>query len=146
MLAPELEGTAILDLFAGTGALGLEALSRGARRAVFVESDRGTAQVIEQNLDIVGGDGEVLAVPAARALATLPGPFDIAFLDPPYDANLLVPTLADLAARELVSELLVCEHRGGEDPPEAPSGWTRSDSRRFGDVALAFYRKKGAAL
>jgi 16S rRNA (guanine966-N2)-methyltransferase len=146
MLAPELEGTAILDLFAGTGALGLEALSRGAGSAVFVESDRRTAQLLEQNLATVGGDGQVLAMPAARALTTLTGPFDIAFLDPPYDANLLGPTLADLAARDLVRELLVCEHRGSEEPPAAPSGWTRSDARRFGDVALAFYRKKGAAL
>ncbi len=146
MIAPELDGAAVLDLFAGTGALGLEALSRGADRAVFVERDPITTRILRENVARVTGDARVLPVPAARALDQLAGDtFDVAFLDPPFDAGLLAPTLGALAARDLVARLIVCEHRASDPAPAAPGGWTLADRRRFGDVALALYRKKGPA-
>jgi 16S rRNA (guanine(966)-N(2))-methyltransferase RsmD len=144
ILASEVVDASVLDLFAGSGALALEALSRGANRAVFVEADRRTALLLERNLEAVGGDGRVLAMPVARALDLLASEgqsFDLAFLDPPYDAGLLAPALSDVAARNLVGGWLIAEHRGSSEPPAAPPGWSRHDHRRFGDVAISMYRK-----
>jgi 16S rRNA (guanine966-N2)-methyltransferase len=97
MLASRLgsfEGLAVADLFAGSGALGLEALSRGAARCTFVETDRAAIEAIRRNLAALGAEGDILAAPAEQA--RLPGPLDLAFLDPPYRSGLAAPALARL--------------------------------------------------
>ena len=98
MLASRLgsfEDLQVADLFAGSGALGLEALSRGAAPCVFVENDRGAIEAIRRNIDALGASGEVLARAAEHA--ALPGPVDLAFLDPPYGSGLAPAVLAKLA-------------------------------------------------
>jgi 16S rRNA (guanine(966)-N(2))-methyltransferase RsmD len=153
MLAPELARARILDLFAGTGALGIEALSRGAASAVFVEKDRAAAALLEQNLAVLGdADASVMAEPVGRALETLAARrarFDIVFADPPYDAGLLAPTLSALAEHRLVAArgIVVCEHHGKGEPPAPPVAWHLSQTRAYGDVALSFFGPdKGVAV
>jgi len=133
------DGTAVLDLFAGSGALGLEALSRGAARAVFVESDRDACRAINANLDRLRLTGaRVLCQDVRRFLATERGPYDLILLDPPYD---LVDALAEpLAAHlpRLLTEdgLVVYETAAAQEPslPLAPR-----TSRRYGSVRLTLF-------
>jgi 16S rRNA (guanine966-N2)-methyltransferase len=85
-LLGEVSGARVLDLFAGSGALGIEALSRGASTAVFVERDPRAAAAARRNLASVGADGEVRRQDVLRFLASAPGTFDLVFADPPYDS------------------------------------------------------------
>lgn len=145
MLGPELDRARVLDLFAGTGALGIEALSRGAATAVFVERDRTTAALLRENLTVLGeADASVMVQPVARALKTLAmrqTRFNVVFADPPYDAGLLAPTLSGLAEHRLVEAggVVVCEHHGKGEPPTPPAAWRLSETRAYGDVALSFF-------
>jgi 16S rRNA (guanine966-N2)-methyltransferase len=88
------EGLAVADLFAGSGALGLEALSRGAAHCIFVETDRAAVDAIRRNLTALGASGEIVTTPAEHA--RLSGPLDLAFLDPPYGSGLASAVLATL--------------------------------------------------
>ena len=99
MLA-DVQGARVLDLYAGSGALGIEALSRGARLAVFVERDRRALAAIRRNLDAVGAEATVLARDALSVLGEQRGPDDLVFCDPPYDAaaRLAAPLSAALPA------------------------------------------------
>jgi 16S rRNA (guanine966-N2)-methyltransferase len=81
----DVSGARVLDLYAGSGALGIEALSRGAESAVFVERDRGALAALERNLEAIGASGEVRRQDVARFLARPEGTFDLVFCDPPYD-------------------------------------------------------------
>ena len=99
ILAPEMSGADFLDLFAGTGSVGLEALSRGAGRATFVESDRRHLAVLRENVAAVaaGGRAEVVASDAYRWLGNYSGPgFSIAFADPPYALGAVPKVLSEL--------------------------------------------------
>ena len=93
-----LEGAVVLDLFAGSGALGIEALSRGAEWAVFVERDRAALAALERNLEATGAPGEVRRQDVARFLARPEGTFDLVFCDPPYDG---APAVGDALAGAL---------------------------------------------
>lgn len=88
------EGLQVADIFAGSGALGLEALSRGAAQCVFVDNDRAALDAIRANLDTLGGRGDVRAGAAERIRLTQP--LDLVFLDPPYGSELAVPALVNL--------------------------------------------------
>jgi 16S rRNA (guanine(966)-N(2))-methyltransferase RsmD len=138
----------VLDLFAGTGAVGIEALSRGAARAVFVERDRRALRVLRANLAALGLGRQQARVVAGDALAALPAlsaseaPFDLVFLDPPYEGPLGERALRAVAATPLVTEAtrLVVQHFV-KTPPPAPAGLTvERESRRFGETALTFFR------
>lgn len=117
MLSPYLEGATFLDLFAGSGQIGLEALSRGAREATFVEQDRKACACIQQNIDFTGfaGKSEVLCMDVLAAIDRLErgrvGPFDLIFLDPPYEKELERRVLERLSGSPLVAPeaLLVVE-------------------------------------
>ena len=141
VLAARVEGAAVLDLFAGTGALGIEALSRGASRAVFVESHRDSARAIVQSLargDLAGRSSVVRgALPGP--IETLEGPFDLIFLDPPYDSDQASPTLSAIGPLLASGGLVVYEHRSRYNPPERPLGLTLTDRRVYGDTAVAFF-------
>jgi 16S rRNA (guanine966-N2)-methyltransferase len=88
------EGLRVADLFAGSGALGLEALSRGAAHCVFIDRDRAAVEAIRANLAALGADGEVL--PGSAEHARIPGPLNLVFLDPPYGSGLAAPVLERL--------------------------------------------------
>ena len=144
------EGNAVLDLFAGTGALGIEALSRGAAHATFVENARTALRALRQNLASLGlGDvTTVLPITVERALrapAWRDG-FDLVFLDPPYAvvrSGRFTEALATAVERGLVASLrpsarVILEHTSVENAP-AISGITLEATRVYGDTALSFY-------
>jgi 16S rRNA (guanine(966)-N(2))-methyltransferase RsmD len=140
----------VLDLFAGTGALGIEALSRGAAQAVFVEENPESLKVLRRNLESLGlmERAQVLPWPALAALKKLAaqaGRFEVAFLDPPYGLGLAEKTLAALAEAGLMAPeaVIVVEHSRREQLPEAVGALTCQDLRRYGDTRVAFYRPAG---
>jgi len=138
-------GRAVLDLFAGAGTLGIEALSRGAAEAVFVEPSRAASEAIQDNLRTAGLDGEVLAMPAERAIKRLAAAgrrFDRVFLDPPYGEGWIGRTLTALDATDVVADggWIVVEYGRGEEPSPAIGRFTQELSRRYGDTRIALYQ------
>lgn len=140
-------GAAMLDAFAGSGAVGLEALSRGARALTSVESDRGSLTVLEANVEALGLTPDVRIVRrafdevAARIIERSTGarPFSISFLDPPYDWAALATPL-DLAARlTQPGGLVILEHARRRQAPEHAAGAARFRLLEAGDSALSFY-------
>lgn len=133
-------GARVLDLFAGSGALGLEAASRGAASVVLIEQNPKTAATTRQNTKGFASTS-VVNSPAERFLDGPPQPFDLVFLDPPYEAGLLAPTLAKLAVPGwLADDALVCvEHPAASDP--AAPGWTVAFERRFGATGITVLQR-----
>lgn len=133
-LGSSVRGARVLDLFAGSGALGLEALSRGALHVTFVDRQRAATRVIEQNLELLGAPHEAATVIGAdvfRTLAHLDGPSDLALADPPYGKG-LAERLIQIFALEPFARVLWVEHRSGELSTE-PAG---ARTRRYGDTTL----------
>jgi 16S rRNA (guanine966-N2)-methyltransferase len=136
----------VLDLFAGTGALTLEALSRGAAAAVLVEEHPAALKVLQQNLVALALNEKVrvLALPvsaALRKLAARRDRFSLVFLDPPYERGLALKTLTALAASDLLGPeaSVVAEHSHREALPERLGSLRLSQARRYGDTQVAFY-------
>ena len=141
-LGPVFEGKRVLDLFAGTGALGLEALSRGASFALFVETAAEARAAIRRNVDALGAAGRTrIWRRDATALGPAPvPPFDVVLADPPYGRQLGEAALAE-AARQgwaKAGAVAVLEERAGA-LPEAIEGWTRVDARVVGDSAFGIF-------
>jgi len=135
-------GARVLDVFSGTGAVALEALSRGAVGATCVESDRRAAGLIAENAALCG-ESERCAIirdVASRALQQpLPGgPFDIVVLDPPYDYKALEGAVRDAAGQRAAGGLVILEHASRVTPPQ-PDGLTLTRTVTSGDSALTFY-------
>jgi len=141
------EGAQVLDAFCGTGALGLEALSRGAARATLMDSDSKALTVARRNARALGVEGQVSY---ALADATKPPPpraaHDIVFLDPPYDSDLAAPALAALAAAGWIAPgaLVVVERPTKKPDFDVPTGFTELERRKYGAATLIFLRH-GAA-
>lgn len=134
-LAPQLPGSRCLDVFAGTGALGLEALSRGAGEVVFVENNPALATGIEHALTELGAaGGRVTRGQAPAALHALEGRFDIVFLDPPFNTRLMQPTLAGLPPLLAPDNHLYLEYPAAQTLPEMPGGWQVLRDKTAGDV------------
>ncbi|MDB4927790.1 MAG: putative Ribosomal small subunit methyltransferase, partial [Myxococcaceae bacterium] len=150
--AARIEGARVLDLFAGTGALGVEALSRGAAHATFVECDRGLCQTIETNLENLECDAARYAVllrDVRRAFKQAAGPFDLVFIDPPYGHLLEREALAALAAPGVLAPdaLVVVEHASRETvgpPPALADAFAAPDTRAYGDTSVTLFRPKPA--
>ena len=142
ILMHRIEGASVLDLFAGTGAIGIEAASRGAARVVAVEVDRAIAHAIEESVEQleIGDVMTVVAAPADRALYRVEGPFDIVYLDPPYAGDVPLQLFALLRERGLLAPeaLVVYEHAARRILPEIP-GYRSTREEVYGDVALAFF-------
>ncbi|UHQ19500.1 16S rRNA (guanine(966)-N(2))-methyltransferase RsmD [Lysobacter sp. KIS68-7] len=142
-LMPMLPGARVLDLFAGTGALGLEALSRGAAQAVLVEHDRDAAATLRETIARLEG-GEAAEIVQADALAWLhaqpEASFDLAFVDPPFDANLWGGVLPPLLPRLRADAWLYVEAPATDDMPPPP-GWRLHREGRTRDVRYALYRR-----
>jgi 16S rRNA (guanine(966)-N(2))-methyltransferase RsmD len=147
ILGADVEDARVLDLYAGTGALGIEALSRGAASATFIESNAQACRAILDSLSRTGFQdvATVLRGALPGALSAASGPFDIIMLDPPYDdvmgaEALLVGLTAILAPGGTV----VYEHSSRYNPPQHPTGLTLMERRVYGDSALALYRREEA--
>jgi 16S rRNA (guanine966-N2)-methyltransferase len=136
------EGLRVLDLYAGSGALGLEALSRGAASATFVESARPALAAIQANLDATGEEGEVAASDAIdwlRANAGRDPAFDLVFCDPPYDsAPGIAQALTELVPRVATAEALIVIESSKRNPLVVDLPLT--DERTYGDTRIAIHR------
>ncbi len=142
-LAPVISGARCLDLFAGSGALGFEALSRGAREVVFVDRDARVAGYLQETLArLNSNDAEVLVNDAQRYLKETSGKFDVVFLDPPFGAAMLQETCAALQAANCLTSggfvYLESEAEAGE--PVLPAAWTLFRSGRAGKVGYHLAR------
>ena len=129
----------VLDLFAGSGAMGMEALSRGAASATFVESDREACRTINANLDKLKLRGTVLCQDVARTLTGERRVYDLVLCDPPYDFDhaRIAPHLARLVSDD---GLLVYESAGRAEAPEVP-GLEQRTSRKYGAARLTLYER-----
>jgi 16S rRNA (guanine966-N2)-methyltransferase len=153
VLGPTVEDSLFVDLYAGTGAIGIEAISRGAREVIFVESHPKTARLIRDNLAALGvGQGtEVIESTAAHGLERLAARHllaDFIFLDPPYDApGERTRTLEFLDESHLIAPggIVIAEHRRQMDLPERFVRLERARLLEQGDAALSFYRLAAAA-
>lgn len=144
VLAPRLRGARVLDGYAGTGAVGIEALSRGAAHVTFVERDRRAAALIEENLGRCGVEDRYAIIRAGfgandRALA---GPFDVVFLDPPYGAEELSAALTAAGPFVSAGTMLVVEHATRDRSPADTARLVRTREIVSGDSALAFYQQR----
>jgi 16S rRNA (guanine966-N2)-methyltransferase len=136
-LAPVIAGARCLDLYAGSGALGLEALSRGAGEVVFVDRAHGALRQVAANLELLRCDrGRTVCMDAAAYLEGTVTPYDVVFLDPPYRRDLLGPVFARLVERGWVGPagLVYLEHEAGAAAPELPPGWMLARSAAAGQV------------
>jgi 16S rRNA (guanine966-N2)-methyltransferase len=139
-----LAGAAVLDLYAGSGALGLEAASRGASSVLLVESDRAAAAVARKNAALTGIPGvSVRAATVERTLAVPPpAPFDLVLLDPPYDIgeDVLERVLSALVGHHWLSEeaLVVVERSARSPEPRWPAGLDAEGERRYGETRMWF--------
>ena len=120
----DIEGRRVLDLFAGTGQLGIECLSRGAAHCTFVDQRKDAVALVRKNLD-------------ATELS------DRAKVDPPYDTNLLNTTLNRIAVIDILAEngIIICESRADQDLPELPLPYRKSKDYRYGKIKVTLYRK-----
>lgn len=140
-LQPELAGASVLDLFAGSGALGIEALSRGAATATFVERHDATARLIDENLALTGltTRATVVVADAVDALRHPPNaPFDVVLADPPYDLDsaTLAVVLAAVASHLAHAAVVTVERDRRADPPHWPASIRPDRHRRYGDTVI----------
>ena len=136
-LAPVVEGSRCLDLFAGSGALGFEALSRGAAAATLVESDALSAERLRETISTLGAmRAIVVQSDALRWLDGPPQPFDLVFLDPPFDSGLLAEAFRKLDSRGWLSPAahVYLEAPAKDGPPPLPAGWTLHRTGKAGAV------------
>ncbi len=138
----DIEGRRVLDLFAGSGQLGIEALSRGAAKCTFIDADSKAVDVIGKNLEHTGLS-DMAVVKKGDSLGFLRSTsevFDIVLLDPPYGSGLLQKALASLDGKLAEGGVIVCEMPLGEELPEAAGGLELFKRYRYGKVELAVYR------
>ena len=138
-----IDGARVLDVFAGTGALGLEALSRGAAHAVFVERDHAAARTCQENIDMLGLKERALLLkfdglnPTPRPLYVEPR--TLVFLDPPYGKGMAAKALTGLAQKDWLKEGAFCIVEMAKKQPEAPPpGFIQHDERSYGIAAVKF--------
>ena len=138
----DIEGRRALDLFAGTGQLGIEALSRGAKRAVFVDSAKASCGVVLENIHTTGFENEAQVMNAEYAsyLLRCTETFDIAFLDPPYRTGTLTKALLAVTPHMNRGGIVICEHPTDEELPETAGEFVRVRDYRYGKILLTAYR------
>lgn len=148
IIGPAVAGAKVLDLFAGTGAMGLEALSRGASRTTFVDQSRHAVQLIRHNVElcriadrvsvIQGSVNQVIPRLAAQQEA-----FDLIFIDPPYGRNTIQQTLRILGEVARPGTIVVAEHASRDLLPVQLHEWSRTVERHYGDTLVSFYIRAG---
>ncbi len=145
ILQEKMAGGVVLDLFAGTGNLGIEALSRGAKKAIFVEKERQALRLIQRNLTQFGLEerSEIVPRDVNRAIGILKRRgecFDLILMDPPYERGLIRKTLMELNSKQIYHKgsILVIEHNRREPLPQILDGWNLIRQRRMGDTVISF--------
>lgn len=139
----DIEGRKVLDLFAGTGQLGIEALSRGAASAVFIDQRRDAAALIKDNLKLTGLDKntKVICGDAAAFLSSAHEKFDLIFIDPPYAANLWKSSLSAISQFDILSNhgIIVCESPSSEEMPPLAHPYYLRKTYRYGKTKITTY-------
>jgi 16S rRNA (guanine966-N2)-methyltransferase len=147
IIAPYLSSEArVLDLFAGTGALGLEALSRGASQAVFVDQSPEAVRLIRSNVEMLGVQDRVQIIhgpvdQVVRRLAAQGETFHIIFMDPPYGKDHLEKTLSHLHPVAHPEALVLAERHVKDTSPAQCGEWRKTQERRYGDTVISFYER-----
>ena len=143
ILAEEIYGSRVLDLFAGTGNLGIEALSRGADECVFGDNSRDSIRLIKENIAHCGAQEGAAVMPGdfRKLLMNVPVNFDIILLDPPYGKGLMEPCFELIRERDLLRDggFIVAEHRKEEKLPDQIHGYNKVKERKYGIVVLSIY-------
>jgi len=147
IIGEAVSGTHVLDLFAGTGALGLEALSRGASRVVSVDESLASVELIQANIKVCNVAELVRVIHASvnQAIHRLDAEresFDLIFMDPPYGEGLIQKTLVNLAGVARSGALVVAEHDSKDLLPHNLREWIRTEKRKYGDTAVSFYLRE----
>ena len=139
----DIEGRRVLDLFAGTGQLGIECLSRGAREVVFIDQSRDAVKIVKDNLKTCGFAAPVLQQDAVAYLHG-GGKFDLIFIDPPYDAGLYDKVLETVNSVDNLTDggIIVCESRRETPMPEMTAPYFKRREYRYGKVKLTMYGKE----
>ena len=153
ILPHDLSGIRLLDLFAGTGNVSIEAISRGAAEAILIDSSEKSGKVIRENLRSVGftDRASIRIAPVSRALRSLAlrgETFDMIFLDPPYQRNCIKACLEAIASGDLLRAFgtLVVEHSAREQPQAEYGSLVLKDQRKYGDTCLSFFEHKAATI
>lgn len=141
----DIEGRQVLDLFAGTGQLGIECLSRGAAGAVFVDRDRDAVSIVKDNLKTCGMKATVLQEDSISFLNHC-GKFDVIFIDPPYDSDLYESALKIINLVDILSEggIIICEARREKVLPEMTEPYRKRKEYDYGKVKICIYTKEPA--
>ena len=142
----DIEGRRVLDLFAGTGQLGIECLSRGAAHCTFVDQRKDAVKLVRENLEATELTDRAKVV-QGDSLSFLSGTrekYHLIFLDPPYDANLLETTLNRIVGIDILAEngIIICESRVNQDLPELPNPYRKSRDYKYGKIKVTLYRKE----
>lgn len=149
IIGPVVTGAEVLDLFAGTGAMGLEALSRGASRATFVDQSRHAVQLIRSNVKVCHVSDRVRVFHGAvnqiiRRLAAQNEAFDLIFIDPPYGSNSIQQSLLILGEVVRTGTMVVAEHGSKNPLPVQMQEWSLTEERQYGDTTVSFYLRASA--
>ena len=139
----DIEGRRVLDLFAGSGQLGIEALSRGAAETVFVDSSRDSVKLVKENLRLCGFEANVIQSDALKYLESC-GRFDIIFVDPPYDSELYERVLEAVARLDLLRSggVIIVEARKERALPDMQEPYVKKKEYNYGKVKLAVYERR----
>ncbi len=142
-----IEGRRVLDLFAGTGQLGIECLSRGAKSCVFVECRADAVKLIKDNLKVTDltDRAQVVSGESMSYLKSVREPFDLIFLDPPYEAGLLEAAIADIARFDILSPhgIIAAEHPADKTLPALAAPYRLHRTYRYGKIGLTIYHRDG---
>ena len=142
----DVEGRRVLDLFAGTGQLGIEALSRGAEKCVFVDASREAAKIVQENVALTGFENQsrVHHGDAVAFLTSCREKFALAFLDPPYASGLLDKALEKIAEIDIMAEngIIVCESAADRLLPQLPEPYEMGREYRYGKIKLTLYHRR----
>lgn len=139
----DIEGRRVLDLFAGTGQLGIECLSRGAAEATFVDRDKEAVRIVRDNLKSCGLTAQVWQEDALQFLERGQR-YDLIFVDPPYDSGLYEPVLEKINLVDILSDggIIICETRRERELPEMSAPYYKSREYRYGSVKLCLFKKE----
>ena len=140
----EVEGARVLDLFCGSGQMGIEALSRGAQSCVFVDASRASQDVTKKNLTTTGlmSKARVAAMDYELFLKSTKDQFDLVFLDPPYSKGFVQKALPLIAPHVSESGVILCEHERCDPPPLSFGGFVRTKEYRYGRISVSAFRRQ----
>lgn len=145
ILMNDIYGSTCCDLFAGSGSLGIEALSRGAQMCWFCDSDRNSIRLIKKNISIVGASSEARVVTGdyKKCLRKIDGKIDIFFVDPPYESGLYETVLSQIDILDLLSDegIIITEHDSRQDMPDQIGNLVKTKVKKYGRTVLSLYTK-----